>query len=392
MVVGAVGDELGVAGQEALGQRLGVVGDVLGVGAEGVLPGLGQGDGLGGHHVRERAAQDHRAATVDRRGVLLLGQHQAAARAAQRLVGRGRGDVRVRHRVLVAGEDLAGDQPGEVRHVDHQGRADLVGDLAHLGEVHAAGVRRVAGHQHQRLELTRLRGDLVVVEQPGHGVGAVLLLVEHLAADVGPEAVGQVAAGVEAHAEQPLVAELVAQLLPVLVGEVVDVLGAVLLQPRALDPMGQDRPEGHEVGVDAGVRLGVGVRRAEQLARVLGRHRLDRVDVLAAGVEAVADGALGVLVAEPGAHGQQHRGRRVVLARDQLERTSLVDQLLAGRVGDPRLDRGDHLEGLRVGGAGQRVEVSHGRSLVSQNTWLALPRSRHSIASCNVGSRLASRD
>jgi hypothetical protein len=51
---------------------------------------------------------------------------------------------------------LAGDQPGEVRHVDHQRRADLVGDLAHLGEVHPARVGRVAGDQHQRLELAAL--------------------------------------------------------------------------------------------------------------------------------------------------------------------------------------------------------------------------------------------
>ena len=34
--------------------------------------------------------------------------------------------------------------------------ADLVGDLAHLGEVHPARVRRVAGDQHQRLELAGL--------------------------------------------------------------------------------------------------------------------------------------------------------------------------------------------------------------------------------------------
>ena len=239
------------AGQEALGQRLGVVGDRLGVGLERRLPRLGERHGLGGHHVRERAAEDHRAAAVDRRCVLLLRQHQPAARAPQRLVrGRG-GDVRVRDRVLVAGEDLARHQAGEVRHVDHQGGADLVGDLAHLREVHPARVRRVAGHEHQRLELARLRGHLVVVEQPGLGVGAVLLLVEHLAADVGAEAVRQVAAGVERHAEQPLVAELVAQGLPVLVGQLVDVLGAELRQRRALDPVRQDRPEGDQVGVDA---------------------------------------------------------------------------------------------------------------------------------------------
>ena len=207
-----------------------------------------------------------------------------------------------------------------MRHVDHQGRADLVGDLAHLGEVHPARVRRVAGDQHQRLELPGLGAHHVVVEQPGLGVGAVLLLVEHLAADVGPEAVGQVATGVERHAEQPLVAELVAQRLPVGLGQLVDVLGAEPLERGRLDAVGQDRPEGDEVGVDARVRLHVGVRRAEQLAGVLGRERLDGVDVLAAGVEAVADRALGVLVGEPGAHREQHGGRGVVLARDQLQR------------------------------------------------------------------------
>ena len=252
---------------------------------------------------------------------------------------------------------LPATRPGEVRHVDHEGGADLVGDLAHLGEVHPAGVRRVAGHQHQRLELAGLRGDHVVVEQAGLGVGAVLLLVEHLAADVGPEAVGEVAAGVQGHAEQPLVAELVTQRLPVGLGQVVDVPRAQLRQRGRLDPVGEDRPEGDQVGVDAGVRLGVGVLRTEQLAGVLGGERLDGVDVLAAGVEAVADGALGVLVAEPGAHGEQHGGRGVVLACDQLQRAALVGQLLAGGVGDPRLDRGDDLEGLAVGAAGEGGET-----------------------------------
>ena len=93
----------------------------------------------------------------------------------------------------------------------------------------------------------------------------------------------------------------------------------------------------------------IGVRRAEQLARVLGGERLDGVDVLAAGVEAVADRALGVLVAEPGAHRQQHGRRGVVLAGDQLQRGALVGELLAGGLGDPRLDRGDHLERRVVG-------------------------------------------
>ena len=122
-----------------------------------------------------------------------------------------------------------------------------------------------------------------------------------------------------------------AQRLPVVVGQVVDVLGAGRLQRGRLDALGQDRPERDEVGVDARVRLDVGVRRAEQRLGVVGGELLDGVDVLAAGVEAVPDRALGVLVREPVAHRQQHGGRGVVLAGDQLQRAALVGQFAADR-------------------------------------------------------------
>jgi hypothetical protein len=56
-----------------------------------------------------------------------LRQDAAAARAAQRLVRGGGDDVGVRHRVRV---HATGDQAGDVRRVEHEQRADLVGDLA----------------------------------------------------------------------------------------------------------------------------------------------------------------------------------------------------------------------------------------------------------------------
>ena len=142
---------------------------------------------------------------------------------------------------------------------------------------------------------------------------------------------------------------LFAQRLPVGLGQVVDVLGAQVRQSRTLDAGRQDRPVGHQVGVDARVRLGVGVGRTEQFAGVLGGQRLDGVDVLAGGVEPVPDGALGVLVGEPGAHGQQHGRRGVVLAGDQLERIPLIGKLFAGGGGDARLDGLDHLQRGAVG-------------------------------------------
>ena len=58
-----------------------------------------------------------------------------------------------------------GDQPGEVGHVDHQQRADLVGDLAEAREVELARVGRPAGEQQLRPALARDPRDLVHVDQ-----------------------------------------------------------------------------------------------------------------------------------------------------------------------------------------------------------------------------------
>ena len=254
----------------------------------------------------------------------------------------------VRNRVLVASEHLAGHQTGEVRHIDKKRRPDIVGDLPHLREVDTAGIGGVAGDKDEWLELTGSFGHFAVVEQSALRVGAVAALVKHLARDVGAEPVRQVTARVQRHAEHALRAELGAKGLPVRLGQVVDVLCAKLLQGRPFDPGGEDRPERDEVCVDPGVWLRVGVRSSEQLACVFCGQRLDRVDVLATGIEAVADGPFGVLVAEPGTHREQHGGGGIVLARDQLQGPSLVGKLLPRRGSDPRLDGGDDVQGGSV--------------------------------------------
>ena len=271
------------------------------------MAGFGEGDRLGGDDMGHRPAEHHRAALVHGIGVLGGGQHQSATRTAQRLMRGGGDDVSMRNRVLVTGEHLAGHQTGEVRHVDHERGAHLIGDLAHRGEVHPPRVRRVPGHQDQRLELPDGSGDGVVVDQPGRRVGAITALVKHLAGDVGAEAVGEMTAGVQRHSHQALAAQLGSQTFPLGLGEVIDVLDADLTQCGRLDPGGQNGPEGDQVRVDAGVRLNVGIGSAEQLAGVLGGDGFDLVDILAAGIETVPDGAFGVFVRQPGAHGQQNR-------------------------------------------------------------------------------------
>ena len=72
----------------------------------------------------------------------LVGEDEAGARAADRLVHGGGDDVRVRHRGRV---QARGHQSGEVRHVDPELGADLVGDRAERREVELARVGRPAG-------------------------------------------------------------------------------------------------------------------------------------------------------------------------------------------------------------------------------------------------------
>ena len=95
---------------------------------------------LRGDHVLERAAlHAGEDGAVDRLRVLLAAEDEAGPRPGERLV-RGRGDdVAVLDRVRM---EPGGDETGEVGHVAHEQRADLVGDLAELGRSRRCADRR----------------------------------------------------------------------------------------------------------------------------------------------------------------------------------------------------------------------------------------------------------
>ena len=75
MVVGAAGDDIETVTAQRFRQRLGVLDDVLGVDLEVRAQRLGEGDGLGGDDVHQRAALQ---AGEDRR-VHLLGDRLVVA-------------------------------------------------------------------------------------------------------------------------------------------------------------------------------------------------------------------------------------------------------------------------------------------------------------------------
>ena len=246
-----------------------------------------------------------------------------AARAAEGLVGGRRGDVRVRDRRRV---QAGRDQPGEVRHVDHEAGADLVGDRPEALEVELPRVGGPAGDDHLRPVLAGQPLDLVHVDQAvalAHLVGHDL---EHLARVVDLHAVGEVAAVGQAEAE-----DRVARL--------------------------QQGEEHRRVGLRARVRLHVGELGAEQRLHPVDRQLLGDVDVLAAAVVPPARVALGVLVGQHRALRLHHRDRGEVLRGDHLQRRLLAVQLGGDGRGHLGVDLGQRLVEL---GSGDDVQCVHG--------------------------------
>ena len=97
-------------------------------------------DGLAGDHVHQRAAlQAGNTAELIFFAISSSLVSTKPPRAAQRLVGGRRDDVRMLDRVRVAAR---GDHAGDVRHVHHQLRADAVGDRTEAREVERTRVGR----------------------------------------------------------------------------------------------------------------------------------------------------------------------------------------------------------------------------------------------------------
>ena len=203
-----------------------------------------------------------------------------------------------------------GDEPGEVRHVDHQQGTDLVGDRAEALEVELARVGRPAGEHELRAALLRDPLDLVHVDQRALAIHLVGGDVVQAARDVDLHPVREVAAVRELEPEDRV----------------------ARLEQRVVDG---------DVRLRARVRLHVDVVAAEDLLRAVDRELLDHVDELAAAVVALARVALGVLVGQHRALALEDRLRDEVLARDHLERPLLAIELLADHLRDLGVDVGE---------------------------------------------------
>ena len=230
---------------------------------------------------------------VDLFGELVPAEDDRAARAAQRLVRRAGDDIGIRHRARV---HARGDKAADVRHVDHQVRADGIGNSAKARKVDHARIGARPGDDELRADLLGHTRERVVVDGLGLGVHAVKMRLKIFPGQRRLAAVRQVPAVGEVHAED------------------------------AVARLQQRRVHGH-VRLRAGVRLDVGMIGAEEPRHAVDGQVLDLVDVVAAAVIARAGVALGIFVRQVAAHGLHHGRAREILGRDQLQMVALAPQL-----------------------------------------------------------------
>ena len=98
----------------------------------------------------------------------------------------------------------------------------------------------------------------------------------------------------------------------------------------------QQREINRDIGRRAGMRLHIGMARAEQPRRALDGKRLNLVSVSLAAVVAPARIPFRVFVVEHRAHGFHHRGRDIVLGRNEFHALALALHL----AGDGRVNVG----------------------------------------------------
>ena len=230
---------------------------------------------------------------VDLLGQLVAAEDDRAARAAQRLVRRAGDDVGIRHGARVHARS---DQTADVRHIDHQVRADGIGDLTEACKVDHARIRARTGDDELRANLLGRARKRLIVDGLGLGVNTVEMRLKIFSGQRRLAAMRQMSAVGEVHAEDPV----------------------ARLQQR--------RIHGH-IRLRAGVRLNVCMVRAEQPRHALDRQTLDLIDVLAAAVVARAGIALGVFVRQVAANSLHDGLTREILGRDQLQMVALALQL-----------------------------------------------------------------
>ena len=152
-----------------------------------------------GDHVHQRSTLD----AGENRGIdllfmLRLHQNNAAARTTQTLVGGGGHHISMWHRIRI---NTARDQPGVVRHIDHEISTDILGYFREALKINFERISRCTGQNQLWFGLMRQTFHLVVIDFL-FCIQAVRDRLEPFARHIEGHAVCQVSAFSQTHAEE----------------------------------------------------------------------------------------------------------------------------------------------------------------------------------------------
>ena len=193
MIVRTPGNDAQTVGFDSFGQGAGVLNNALGVVLEIRTQSFAERDGLRRNHMHQRPTlhpgEDRHVEWLGQ--VVVIPKDHAGARTTQALVSGCRHDMGMGEG---RGMRAASDQSGNVAHIYHEIRADLVGHLAESLPVPDAGIGRSACNDELRLVGFGNRHNLIHVDQFIVLPNTVADRIEPLAAHVDRRTMGQVAA------------------------------------------------------------------------------------------------------------------------------------------------------------------------------------------------------
>ena len=181
-----------------------------------------------------------------------------------------------------------GNQAGDMRHVDHHHRPDLIGDLPKGLKIDGAGVGAGADDDQLGLMFPRQPFHFIVIDGSGFLFDPIGNDIEKLAGEIDRRTVGQMPAVGQVHAEHRI----------------------ARLTDREID---------RHVRLGAGMGLDVGMLGAEKLLGAVDRQLFGHIDELAAAVIALPGISLGVFVGQNRTLGLENPLADEILRRDEFQ-------------------------------------------------------------------------
>ena len=193
-----------------------------------------------------------------------------------------------------------------MRHIDHEKRAVFVCNFGKSFEINGPGICGRTGNEQLRAVPADHVLDLIVVDAARLRVHTVADAVIVFAGEIDAGTVRQMAAAGKIHAHERI----------------------ARLQKRGVD---------RQICLRAGVRLHIGIGRAEQLFRAFNRNRFQYIYIITAAVIALSGVPFRIFVREDRSGSRKNRLRYEVFRRDKLYPVVL-----------PLIFRKDRLTDLRV--------------------------------------------